>query len=71
MWFSKNGHKPEPTLVLSGGGSMGALQAGLLLVLMERGFRPARAVGTSVGALNAAFLAFNPDLAGANRPGRG
>ena len=67
MWFSKNGHKPEPTLVLSGGGSMGALQAWLLRVLMERGFRPARVVGTSVGALNAAFLAFNPDLAGANR----
>ena len=67
MWFSKNGHHPEPTLVLSGGGSMGALQAGLLRVLMERGFRPARAVGTSVGALNAAFIAFHPDLAGAER----
>jgi len=67
MWFSKNGHNPEPTLVLSGGGSMGALQAGLLRELMERGFRPARAVGTSVGALNAAFLAFYPDLGGANR----
>jgi NTE family protein len=67
MWFSKNGHSVEPTLVLSGGGSMGALQAGLLRVLMLRGFVPARVVGTSVGALNAAFLAFNPDLAGANR----
>jgi NTE family protein len=67
MWFSKNGHSADPTLVLSGGGSMGALQAGLLRVLMQRGFRPARVVGTSVGALNAAYLAFHPDLAGADR----
>jgi NTE family protein len=67
MWFSKNGHKLDPTLVLSGGGSMGALQAGLLRVLMLRGFVPARIVGTSVGALNGAFLAFHPDLAGVDR----
>ena len=67
MWFSKNGHSADPTLVLSGGGAMGALQAGLLRVLMQRGFRPGRVVGTSVGALNAAYLAFHPDLAGAER----
>jgi NTE family protein len=46
---------------------MGALQAGLLRVLMLRGFVPARIVGTSVGALNGAFLAFQPDLAGVDR----
>ncbi len=43
---------------------MGALQVGLLRVLMRRGFRPGRIVGTSVGALNGAFLAFYPDPSG-------
>jgi NTE family protein len=64
-WFSKNGHHKDPTLVLSGGGSMGALQAGILVVLVRRGFRPGRIIGTSVGALNGAFLAFHPTVEGA------
>ncbi|HNK70256.1 MAG TPA: patatin-like phospholipase family protein, partial [Flavobacteriales bacterium] len=38
--------------VLSGGGNRGALQAGALLALLERGIRPDLIVGTSVGALN-------------------
>ncbi len=46
--------------MLSGGGAMGALQAGIVRVLVCRGFRPSRIVGTSVGALNGAFLAFHP-----------
>ena len=64
MWFKRNGHHEEPALVLSGGGAMGALQAGILRVLTRRGFRPSRIVGTSVGALNAAFLAFHPGETG-------
>jgi NTE family protein len=64
-WFSHNGHDKDPTLVLSGGGSMGALQAGILVALMRKGFQPGRIVGTSVGALNAAFLAFHPNVEGA------
>ena len=67
MWFRRNGQQDEPTLVLSGGGALGALQVGVLRVLMRRGFRPARIVGTSVGALNGAFLAFNPDVSGVER----
>ena len=67
MWFRRNGHREAPTLVLSGGGAMGALQAGLLGALVQRGFRPSRIVGTSVGALNGAFLAFYPDAAGTDR----
>ncbi|MBI2846235.1 MAG: patatin-like phospholipase family protein [Chloroflexi bacterium] len=47
---------------LSGGGSRGALQAGALLALLERGIRPQILVGTSAGALNAAFLAIDPTL---------
>lgn len=67
MWFQRNGHRIGPTLVLSGGGAMGALQAGLLSVLVRHGFKPGRIVGTSVGALNGAFLAFYPDEAGIER----
>lgn len=42
--------------VLSGGGSHGAIQVGMLAALEERGIRPDLLVGTSVGALNAAYL---------------
>ncbi|MAO80019.1 patatin-like phospholipase family protein [uncultured Nocardioides sp.] len=44
-------------LVLSGGASRGAVQVGMMRALVEAGIRPAAYVGTSVGALNAAFLA--------------
>lgn len=43
--------------VLSGGGSLGAVQVGMLQALAERGVRPDVLIGTSAGALNAAFLA--------------
>ncbi|MGZ4148328.1 MAG: patatin-like phospholipase family protein, partial [Actinomycetota bacterium] len=43
--------------VLSGGGSLGAVQVGMLTALDERGFRPDLLIGTSVGALNAAYIA--------------
>lgn len=50
-------------LVLAGGGARGAYEAGALSVLAgeleQRGWRPRIVVGTSVGALNAAFLAAN------------
>jgi len=43
--------------VLSGGGSLGAVQVGMLAALEARGFRPDLLVGTSVGALNAGYVA--------------
>lgn len=46
--------------VLSGGGPLGALQVGALKALYEHGVTPDLLVGTSVGAINATFLAFNP-----------
>ncbi|HME01952.1 MAG TPA: patatin-like phospholipase family protein [Solirubrobacteraceae bacterium] len=46
--------------VLSGGASLGASQAGMLDALYERGVRPDLLVGTSVGAINAAFIASRP-----------
>jgi NTE family protein len=49
-------------ILLSGGGNRGALEAGALLPLFEQGIRPGMLIGTSAGALNAAFLAVNPCL---------
>ena len=46
--------------VFSGGGPLGALQVGALKALYEHGVQPDLVVGTSVGAINATFLAFNP-----------
>jgi NTE family protein len=43
--------------VLSGGGSLGAVQVGMLQALAERGVVPDLLVGTSVGAVNAAWVA--------------
>ena len=43
--------------VLSGGASLGAIQVGMLRALLERGVRPDLIVGTSVGAINGAFVA--------------
>ena len=49
-------------VVLSGGGSLGAVQVGALRALLEAGVKPDLLVGCSVGALNAAFLAVDPSL---------
>ena len=46
--------------VLSGGAALGAAQAGMLRGLYEHGVTPDLLVGTSVGALNAAFVASRP-----------
>jgi NTE family protein len=43
--------------VLSGGASLGALQAGMLRALYEHGITADLLVGTSIGAVNAAFVA--------------
>jgi NTE family protein len=46
--------------VLSGGASLGALQVGMLRALYEHGIAADLFVGTSIGALNAAFVASRP-----------
>jgi NTE family protein len=46
--------------VLSGGASLGAVQVGMLRALYERGVVPDLIVGTSVGAINGAFIASRP-----------
>src|SRR3954451_4763896 len=52
--------RPRTAFVLSGGASLGALQVGMLRALYERGITADLLVGTSVGALNAAFIASRP-----------
>lgn len=47
-------------MVLTGGGNLGALQAGALRALVEGGIRPDLVVGSSVGAINGAFYASRP-----------
>jgi predicted acylesterase/phospholipase RssA len=54
----------SPAFVLSGGGNLGALQVGMMYALVESGLRPGMIVGTSVGAINGAFLASRLNLPG-------
>ena len=46
-------------LVLSGGGALGAYQAGAYAALETRGVRPNWIAGTAIGAINAAIIAGN------------
>ncbi len=54
---------PRTAFVLAGGAALGAMQAGMVHALYERGITPDLLVGTSAGALNAAFLASRPPTA--------
>jgi NTE family protein len=51
--------------VMSGGGTRGALEAGVLAAMLEQGIRPHMLVGTSVGAINATGIAIDPTRRGA------
>jgi NTE family protein len=53
--------------VFAGGGSLGAVEVGMLKALVERGVQPDLVVGASVGAINAAYYAGSPDAAGVER----
>ncbi len=49
--------------VLGGGGLLGAHEVGMLRALSEAGIRPDLVLGTSVGAINGAFVAADPSQA--------
>lgn len=49
--------------VLGGGGIHGAAEVGMLRALGDRGIRPDLVLGTSIGALNGAMVAHDPDAA--------
>jgi NTE family protein len=54
--------RPSTAFVLGGGGVLGAAEAGMLRALLEAGVQPDLVVGTSVGALNGAFVAADPTV---------
>jgi NTE family protein len=56
--------RPKTAFVLAGGGSLGAVQVGMLRALIESGVRPDMVVGSSVGAINGAYFAGDPSLEG-------
>ena len=48
--------------VLSGGANLGSIHVGMLRALLEADIKPDLIVGTSIGAVNAAYLAADPSL---------
>lgn len=59
-WLTLGAVSERIAFVLSGGGSLGAIQVGMLRALYERGIVPDLIVGTSAGALNGTFIAARP-----------
>lgn len=53
--------------VLAGGGSLGAVEVGMLRALEAAGVRPDLVVGSSVGAINSVFYAADPTRDGIGR----
>src|ERR1041384_7140205 len=53
--------------VLGGGGVLGAVEVGMLRALFRAGFRPDVVVGTSIGAVNGALVASDPNEAVTDR----
>ena len=56
--------------VFAGGGSLGAVQVGMLRELMHAGVSADLVVGFSVGAMNAAYFAGAPNAAGVRQTGK-
>ena len=57
----RGGEPGRIAFVLSGGGSLGAVQVGMLRALSEHKIHPDFLIGTSVGAVNAAWMAGRPE----------
>jgi NTE family protein len=55
----------KTAFVFTGGGSLGAIQVGMLRVLLAAGVHPDFVVGASVGAINASYFASVPTLVAA------
>ncbi|MDQ3962841.1 MAG: patatin-like phospholipase family protein, partial [Actinomycetota bacterium] len=53
--------------VLGGGGRLGACEVGMLRALLEREIVPDVVVGTSIGAMNGAAIAYRPEIATIDR----
>ncbi|AMP01625.1 patatin-like phospholipase family protein [Collimonas arenae] len=57
----------KTAFVFAGGGSLGAIEAGMLRELIASGVQPDFLVGASAGAINSVFFAFQPHVAGTMR----
>ena len=53
--------------VFAGGGSLGAVRVGMLLEMMRAGVSADLVVGSSAGAMNAAYFAGAPHAAGVDK----
>jgi NTE family protein len=62
-----SGTAHRTAFVFAGGGSLGAVQVGMLRELMRCGLNADFVVGSSVGALNAAYFAAAPNAAGVEK----
>ncbi len=60
-------HEMRTAFVLAGGGSLGAVQVGMLKALVRHGVVPDLVVGASVGAINGAYFAAEPNRDGVAR----
>jgi NTE family protein len=58
---------PKTAFVFAGGSSLGAIQVGMLKALVAHGYAADMVVGSSVGAINAAYFAGDPTAAGVAR----
>ncbi len=54
----------KTAFVFAGGGSLGAIQVGMLRALLSSGLHPDFVVGASVGAINASYFASAPNAEG-------
>ncbi len=54
----------KTAFVFTGGGSLGAVQVGMLRVLLASGVQPDFVIGASVGAINASYFASLPNAEG-------
>ncbi len=59
-----DGSASKTAFVLAGGGSLGAVQVGMLETLVDQGISADLVVGASVGAINGAYFAAYPDAEG-------
>ncbi len=64
---SRFGTEPKTAFVLSGGGVLGSVQVGMIRALTEAGISPDVITGCSVGAINGAAFAADPNSRGVDR----
>lgn len=60
-------NRPRTAFVFAGGGSFGAIQVGMMQALAAHGITADMVVGSSVGAMNGAYYAGAPTLAGVKK----